>query len=163
MASQGRSARYGPRHLLQVVAIKRRQAGGRALADIQVELLGATDDTLRRIAEIPRELLAPPAGEPDLAPGPAPGRPRALPEPAPAAGRSQFWARQPAAATPATPPTVAAGDDGLLHGVRLGGVVLLLAAAPDADDRAAIRAAAAPLLHLLDERGLLNPPGRSPA
>ena len=33
-AMQGRTALYGPRHLLQIVAIKRRQTAGRTLAEI---------------------------------------------------------------------------------------------------------------------------------
>ena len=49
-AMQGRTALYSPRHLLQIVAVKRRQAEGRSLAEIQAELAGATDDTLRRVA-----------------------------------------------------------------------------------------------------------------
>src|ERR1700742_2668380 len=47
-AMQGRTALYGVRHLLQIVAIKRRQAQGRSLAQIQAELGGATNETLRR-------------------------------------------------------------------------------------------------------------------
>lgn len=46
----GRTARYGSRHLLQLVAVKRRQAQGRSLAEIQAELTGATDATLREAA-----------------------------------------------------------------------------------------------------------------
>src|SRR5919204_1556164 len=42
-----RAGRYTARHLLQIVAVKRRQAEGRSLAEIQAELAGATDDTLR--------------------------------------------------------------------------------------------------------------------
>ncbi|MCW2643849.1 MAG: hypothetical protein JWP76_6155, partial [Dactylosporangium sp.] len=37
-AMRGRQALYGPRHLLQLVAVKRRQAEGRSLAQIQAEL-----------------------------------------------------------------------------------------------------------------------------
>jgi len=48
-AMQGRTALYSPRHLLQVVAVKRRQAEGRSLAEVQSELTGATDDTLREV------------------------------------------------------------------------------------------------------------------
>src|SRR3954454_18836942 len=48
--NRGRTALYGERHVLQLVAIKRRQALGRSLAEIQAELVGATDRTLRRIA-----------------------------------------------------------------------------------------------------------------
>ena len=46
-----RSARYGHRHLLQLVAVKRLQAEGHRLVDIQHRLAGATDATLRSIAE----------------------------------------------------------------------------------------------------------------
>jgi len=55
---RGRTALYGPRHLLQAVAVKRRQAEGMALAQIQVELSGATDATLHRVARVPERLLA---------------------------------------------------------------------------------------------------------
>jgi DNA-binding transcriptional MerR regulator len=57
LGRRGRLALYGPRHLLQLVAVKRRQAEGRSIADIQAELAGATDETLREIAGI-----APPDG-----------------------------------------------------------------------------------------------------
>jgi DNA-binding transcriptional MerR regulator len=50
---RGRTALYGPRHLWQLVAIKRLQADGRSLATIQHELAAASDGTLRRIADIP--------------------------------------------------------------------------------------------------------------
>jgi DNA-binding transcriptional MerR regulator len=52
---RGRTALYGPRHLWQLVAIKRLQAEGRALADIQHQLAGAPDATLQRLAAIPSE------------------------------------------------------------------------------------------------------------
>jgi hypothetical protein len=59
---RGRTALYGARHLLQLVAIKRRQAAGRSLAEIQAELTGATDATLREIAQLPEgtQLPVPP-------------------------------------------------------------------------------------------------------
>jgi DNA-binding transcriptional MerR regulator len=49
LRTRGRVARYGERHLLQIVAVKRRQAQGRSLSEIQAELAGATDTTLRSI------------------------------------------------------------------------------------------------------------------
>jgi hypothetical protein len=52
---RGRTGWYGERHLLQLVAIKRLQAAGGSLAEIQAELAGATDGTLRRIADLPDE------------------------------------------------------------------------------------------------------------
>jgi DNA-binding transcriptional MerR regulator len=126
--SRGRTALYGQRHVLQLVAIKRRQAEGRTLAQIQAELIGATDRTLRRIADLPPPTTAP-----------------AVPRSAkPTAGR-QFWRERPAAAQP---PLV-------LTGLDLGdGVVLMLPAQPDMAEVASIRAAAQPLLDLLAERRL---------
>jgi DNA-binding transcriptional MerR regulator len=58
LSRRGRVARYGPRHLLQLVAIKRRQAEGRSLAEIQAELAGATDDSLAAVARVPEAALA---------------------------------------------------------------------------------------------------------
>jgi hypothetical protein len=153
---QGRTALYSPRHLLQIVAVKRRQAEGRSLADIQAELAGATDETLRKVAAVPDELMA---AEPAGAEGPAPSPVR----------RQRFWAEPPAGAEP-----VANGDgtDSVtkLAAVSLpGGALLLLPAGsggggrPDQDDIDAIRAAARPLLELLAERGLLTPDERSPS
>src|SRR6266545_3505110 len=51
-ATRGRTAMYGPRHLLQLVAIKRLQAQGRSLVAIQAELAGATDAQLARVAQV---------------------------------------------------------------------------------------------------------------
>src|SRR3954452_25582106 len=45
-AMRGRTALYGPRHLLQLVAVKRRQAEGRTIAEIQQELTGAGEAAL---------------------------------------------------------------------------------------------------------------------
>jgi DNA-binding transcriptional MerR regulator len=52
-AMRGRTALYGRRHLLQLVAVKRLQAAGRPLAEVQEELLGRTDTELARIAQVP--------------------------------------------------------------------------------------------------------------
>ena len=136
---RGRTALYGPRHLLQLVAVKRRQAQGHSLAAIQAELAGASDAELAVAARVPESLLAG-ADEPAVADGPA---------------RPRFWASAPAA-TPATapgPPPAAARPVG---GVALGGgAILVLPVRPDAADYAAIATAARPLLDLLAARGLL--------
>ncbi len=50
---RGRTAYYGRRHLWQLVAIKRLQAAGHTLAEIQQELAAASDSTLRRLADVP--------------------------------------------------------------------------------------------------------------
>jgi DNA-binding transcriptional MerR regulator len=147
---RGRTALYNTRHLLQLIAVKRRQAEGRSLADIQGELAGATDQTLRRVAAVADDVLA---GEPH------PEAPAARPS-----RRTRFWADQPAALE--TSETLGSGADGAadtvttLAGVSLpGGALLLLPAdhggRPDEDDIHAIHAAARPLLELLAERGLL--------
>jgi DNA-binding transcriptional MerR regulator len=169
LSRRGRVARYGRRHLLQLVAVKRRQTEGRSLAEIQAELAGATDDVLAAVARVPDTWPAPGA------------RPTA---------RGRFWARQaglaePAAAALGTPmaaaergkavaraaeraeaPTtaaergeaVASGAGGLVYGIRLGpGVTLLLDGAdrePGPDDMAEIINAARPLLEELASRRL---------
>src|SRR6516225_1500414 len=51
---RGRTALYGRRHLLQLVAIKKLQARGQSLAEIQRSLLGQTDAALARLAGIDR-------------------------------------------------------------------------------------------------------------
>src|SRR5919107_3716787 len=55
LAHRGRTALYGPRHLLQLVAVKRLQARGLPLVAIQQELAGATDAQLARVARLPLE------------------------------------------------------------------------------------------------------------
>lgn len=50
--SRGRTAFYGPRHVLQLAAVKRLQAAGRTLAEIQQELVGITDGRLAELAKV---------------------------------------------------------------------------------------------------------------
>lgn len=47
---RGRTALYGRRHLLQLVAIKQLQARGLSLSQVQERIAGATDSMLRRLA-----------------------------------------------------------------------------------------------------------------
>jgi DNA-binding transcriptional MerR regulator len=149
LSRRGRVARYGQRHLLQLVAVKRRQAEGRSLAEIQAELAGATDETLAAVARVPNIDPAPQAGP---------------------AAPSRFWVRQPrqplapsqpmpAAERPGGPESGAAfSPAGLVHGVRLApGVMLLLEGAdrePGPDDVTEIVTAARPLVRELADRGL---------
>src|SRR5690606_29698576 len=95
LARRGRVALYGRRHLMQLVAIKRRQAAGRSIAQIQAELAGATDAALAEIAGFPP---------------PAEGTAAEAATGAPAGdGPGRFWARGAAARRPAaTPPGPAA-------------------------------------------------------
>jgi MerR-like DNA binding protein len=137
LPTRGRVARYGERHLLQLVAVKRRQAEGRSLAEIQVELAGATDAVLRRAA-----------GQPD-----APSHP----EPPDGRQRGAFW-RATANTGPVPAPARAGPPVHPIYPVSLHpAATLVLHAAPTPGDLAAIETAARPLLDLLADRGLLDP------
>jgi MerR HTH family regulatory protein len=116
-AMRGRTAMYGSRHLLQLVAIKRLQARGRSLVAIQAELAGATDTQLARVAQLAEAPVARgapvaprPPGAADHAPGSAPG-PAAAPAHGPAVAPShepaEAPARAPAGATPHRGPAAA--------------------------------------------------------
>ena len=146
LSRRGRVARYGRRHLLQLVAVKSRQAEGRSLAEIQAELAGATDEALAAVARVP-----------DIDPAP-----QATP-----AAPSRFWVRQPRPPSRPTPATERPGRPesgaafspaGLVHGVRLApGVMLLIEGAdrePGPDDVTEILNAARPLVRELADRGL---------
>lgn len=135
---RGRTALYGQRHLLQIVAIKRLQSQGLSIAEIQAQLVGATNTTLRRIAGVTDEVSAAQPGEATTS-------------------RPKFWADRPAAATPA-PQAGRADSVSVRAAVDLpGGAVLLLPGRPDGNDLIAIRQAVTPLLDLLADRGLINP------
>jgi DNA-binding transcriptional MerR regulator len=174
VAHRGRTALYGPRHLLQLVAVKRLQAQGLPLVSIQQELTGATDTQLARIAHLPAGRAAAatasrgPAAERTAA-GAAATAPRSTVE---AGERPGFWRRQPvafmAAALHADPTAPTASPDpdpthrlATLQGVRLGnGATLLLEGGREleAGDLDAVLDAARPLLAVLADRGL----GRGP-
>src|SRR4051812_37733187 len=49
----GRTALYTRRHLIQLVAIKRLQANGLSLAEVQQRLLGLDDQALADLARVP--------------------------------------------------------------------------------------------------------------
>jgi DNA-binding transcriptional MerR regulator len=126
----GRTAMYTRRHLLQLVAVKRLQAAGQALADIQGELLGATEETLERIAMVP-------------------GRP--------ASRSGRFWTAAPVTATKDDVDTVTKPAATQVHGIRLNDTVTVLFDASRAmtdDEVAAVETAAAPLLDVLHRLGL---------
>jgi DNA-binding transcriptional MerR regulator len=178
LSRSGRIARYGRRHLLQLVAVKRRQADGRSLAEIQAELVGATDDYLEAVAMLPspgpdrvawsdagreangpapddrfwrRHAAAAPTAALAATPATAPAAAAAATRAAPAATRAAA-----AAAIPPAPPQLSEGA-GFMTGIRLGPGVLLLF---DADERGPLpadaedlRAAAAPLLVALARCG----------
>ena len=76
VAHRGRTALYGPRHLLQLVAVKRLQASGLPLVAIQQELAGATDTQLARVARLPGGPAALDGGGSPLVRDSAPSRAR---------------------------------------------------------------------------------------
>jgi len=163
-AMRGRTALYGPRHVAQVVAIKRLQGMGRSLSEIQQLWPTLDDPTLARMSGV----ALPPAARP--------------------AARAEFWKRAPGpadaiasgpvheldagaapariggpSAPPLVPPAAAAGAVELR--IELAPHVALSLAVVDdrvtvspADVRA-IRAAAAPLLAELASRRLASHPG----
>ena len=152
---RGRTALYGRRHLAQIVAIKRLQARGLSLAEVQHRLLGITDAALHRLANLPN--LEDLASAESSTQGPADRR------------TNPFWSTAPVAPAPETteaiPDEATIGYDATpatlpLQGVPLGDEVILLLSPSrpiDHDDLPAIRVAAAPLLKLLQARRLLRP------
>jgi DNA-binding transcriptional MerR regulator len=139
---RGRTALYGMRHLLQLVAIKRLQTHGLSLAEIQARLVGMTTNALQRLAKLPPDFDA---GEEV--------------KPQPAAGRERFWSAAPAEAADENGAGRAADNEiQQLTAVPLaGGVTLLLDSRRPLDDHdlSALRVAAAPLVKLLKARRLL--------
>jgi DNA-binding transcriptional MerR regulator len=179
----GRTALYGDRHLLQVLAVKALQARGATLADVQRTLVGASEPELRAAVgpRLPGALAA--AGPPPARPGrafwrtppgpaaPAPAAaslsagPAAVPGPArpgdkPADGEPSATMAAPAFAVPAAGRARLADDtmrSRLLVSVPLadGATLLIEHADGGAVDPGALRAAAAPLLTYLTDAGLL--------
>src|SRR5438132_6429745 len=100
---RGRTAYYGSKHLWQLLAIKRLQARGQTLVQIQQALLGLNDEDLRRLAGVQDE--------------PAPKRKERTRD------RETFWRTAPA------PVEAPLEEKSVLQGVRLApGVVLMLEA-----------------------------------
>jgi hypothetical protein len=155
---RGRTALYRPRHLWQLVAIKRLQARGLTLSEIQERLVGLTDAALRRLAKIPETAtVASPSGES------GPNR-----------RTEAFWTARPTIVPESPEQRDALGPDPVaavlelagsnapqpsLQSVALDEILLVLAPLRplEDDDIAAIRVAAAPLLKLLETRRLKRP------
>lgn len=150
-AMQGRTALYGPRHLLQLVAIKHLQAQGLSLAAIQERLLGASDAVLRRITErpSPKRNVEPPPSRGDsfwrlTAKVPA------GPEKRTVLASLSARADQDETAPPASSPLQTIPlDKGLLLSLPSRREV-------NEEDLRAIRAAAASLIEILKLRGLID-------
>jgi hypothetical protein len=161
-AMQGRTALYGPRHLLQLVAIKRLQAQGLSLAAVQERVLGISNAALRRIVQPsgPKHRIEAPTGAaPDLQPSASRG--------------NSFW-RLPATVTPdhaqsaaiagAPPPADRDGSEPRVANldfqtIPLGeglSLSLFCHRRVGEDDLRSIRAAAASLVEVLKLRGLID-------
>jgi len=164
---RGRTALYGRRHLLQVVAIKRLQARGMALASIQEELAGLPDAGLSSLARIPAaptvERQGPRADEREDA--------------APRRQRQKFWGEVPtesprqttdnsAAQAPVAPATAPGAREPASRIARLTalslapGATLVLDAARlvSEEDLLAVETAATRLVDQLKTLGLLPEP-----
>jgi DNA-binding transcriptional MerR regulator len=122
-AMDGRTALYGAQHVRQLVAIKRLQAEGLSLAEIQA-----------RLKRAPGEL-----------------------GPRTKSRSSAFWKERPA--DPSAPPPSSRQARIPMIGIELGEVTLLFRPARTIDeaDDDALRRAAAPLLQVLEARGLIAP------
>jgi hypothetical protein len=129
-AMEGRTALYGERHLQQLVAIKRLQAEGLSLVEIQAKLHGITPRALAELAKVPARDTK--------------------------SRRTAFWRQEPA---PPAPPKARAPVPAMsaLTGLELGAVTLLFPTVRTMDeaDAEACREAAAPLLRVLEARGLI--------
>ncbi len=157
---RGRTAFYGHRHLLQLVAIKRLQSQGRTLADIQAELSGATDRTLRTIAALPTEFLSADSHRSPEVPaaGSPPREHRQVHMPVPRPARQRFWTERPTVSPDAD-------ETALATAIRLAtGVTIVLdptgvpATHLTAEQLSALRSAAAPLLAELARQHLTHHP-----
>jgi DNA-binding transcriptional MerR regulator len=162
---KGRTAYYGPRHLLQLVAIKQLQANGLSLADVQQQMAAASDSALKRLA-----------GGTDVSglstPGSSPPTPRHQGERVRA-----FWKSKPASIPEhqegqagsldcesqgaAAPAVLSAHQDPLpVQALRLAENILLILESSRSISPAeliGIRRAAAPLIQHLLNHGLVPP------
>lgn len=158
IGGRGRGARYGLRHLRQLVAVKQLQAQGLSLAEIQAQLAGVPDDELARLVSLPPEVLAsrPPEGRAGSGSS-ASGRSEPRLDRSDSPSR-RFWAVEPApvahgdpSAAPAPVPKVRP-----LAGLELAaGALLVLPVSPHPGDVAELAEAARPLLDALIRKGLI--------
>jgi DNA-binding transcriptional MerR regulator len=162
---RGRTALYGRRHLLQLVAIKKLQAAGLSLSQVQERMAGATDCLLESLAGMRTD----PATEGEST-HPTGYRPEVHPRP--------FWKARPArvASSPPLPVPRLRPEDGnaesssmarayeetkALQAIELSDRVMLLLAPArpiDPEELPAICQAAAPLIRYLNTHKLIHQP-----
>ena len=154
---RGRTAIYGRRHLLQLVAIKKLQARGQTLLEVQRVLAGITDKGLAMVAGTGcsrHGSRGPRAASPGRA-----ARDFWRQEPAPHAGQGPASAGEAEDRRNGDRPTDPIRSQ-TFHGVQLvEGAMLLLSSSRPIDEREyeAIRASAAPLIDTLIRLQLINP------
>lgn len=145
---EGRKALYGRRHLEQIVAIKRLQSRGLTLVEIQERMLKLSSQELAALANLPSATPGGTATASSVGGGSEDG------------DEEPFWARQPAEvpeqrATQGQHDGTSQSGPGVT-GLRLADGVLVVVEGPlrelDEDDRLALRAAAEPLLRVLQAR-----------
>lgn len=157
-AYRGRTALYGPRHLMQLVAVKRRQGEGAPLAQIQSELVGASDARLAEIADLPSgvRLFGPATSSEDgRHDGPSTSNVTVRDRDVPSGSTdTRFWTRRDPVVSVdgvGSRPVVAS------YGIEMApGVTIHIAAdrPPDSADITAIQEVAPQLLRVLRARGL---------
>lgn len=146
LAMRGRTALYGLRHLAQLVAIKRLQGTGKALAEIRGLWPTLDDHTLARISGIR----------------------------IPSRARDRFWKQppsSPSSGSPRSPVSPPSAPSAPLPELRIpltptaSLAITLPAAMPPLTpaDLLALRQAAAPLLAMLADRNLIPPSALTPA
>lgn len=132
---RGRTAYYGRRHLLQLVAVKRLQAQGMSLVQVQQALVGVSERKLAQVAALPPEFIeraitgkseANEASRGTVASAP---QPSATP-PSPAAPR-QFWAQSPKWTPPENASTTAEISPAIVLRIASGASLLLEGLAPE--------------------------------
>jgi DNA-binding transcriptional MerR regulator len=146
-AMRGRTALYGRRHLEQLVAIKRLQAEGLSLAEVQATLAGITPQKLRALARVPESFEMPihVTAASEIAPP-----------------RRAFWSEVPERTERVEKSHPPESSSGLLTPVRLDTSTILTIAARrslNPDDIRAIESAAEPLLRTLRARALIAEEG----
>jgi len=155
---KGRTAYYSIRHVAQVVAIKRLQGQGLALAEIQTRLLGLPAKELKKIAALPKNIDALADSLPDESKTPPPETSQqAKKEPA-------FWERAPASSSARSRKPRATSDVArpvaVLRIPLTSGTTIEVTQPPDTSniDVRDIQSAAADLIEELRRQGLLPSP-----
>jgi DNA-binding transcriptional MerR regulator len=169
-AFRGRTALYGRSHLVQLAAIKRLQARGLSLSQIQVELMRLGDREVEALAGVPDTTDFQTGELGENWSGPASGHAPAFWRAAPVLEEEQSRSASPrvcseeqeersgSSVAPGSPPVNRLA--GPLQGLPLDDAVTLLLATDRPlyrQDIEAIRNAAAPLLKLLHLRRLVRP------